>query len=55
MQEAEEEKHISSLVHKCPKLLQDDAPAAIDYLECDCSEVRYDQVSQKEAEVLAMA
>ena len=54
MQDAIEDKHIEPLVDEHTNLLTDDIPTIMNYLLCNYGKVRSEEVSEKEAEIMAM-
>ena len=54
IQEAIEDRYIEALVDEYTNLLRDDVPTVISYLDYNYGKVRSEEVSVKEAEVMAM-
>ena len=54
VQRALEEKFIEALVDQHTNLLKDDVPTVLEHLFYDHGEVRSEEVSQKDSEVMSM-
>ena len=54
IQDAIEDKCMASLVDECTNLFRDDVPTMIEYLNYNYSKVRYEEVAQKEEEVMSL-
>ena len=54
IQDALEDKHIEALVDQCTNLLTGHAPTMLDYLSYNYGKVRFEDVTQKDNEVMTM-
>ena len=55
MQDSMEDKHTAALVDKFTNLITDDMPTALDYLFYNYGKVSSEEVSEKEAEIMAIS